>query len=91
MIYNSEIWSGLTSAESVCHRDVVRLNADHYRAFKLLGSALYALGDLAGAERALRDSLAIQPSYSDALCDLGETPIPLKSYIAFNGSFLLSI
>lgn len=52
----------------------MRLNADHYRAFKLLGSALYALGDLSGAERALRDSLAIQPSYSDALCDLGESP-----------------
>ncbi|CAL8471190.1 g10732 [Coccomyxa elongata] len=53
------------------YREVVLLNADHYRAFKLLGSALYALGDLTGAERALRDSLAIQPSYSDALCDLG--------------------
>lgn len=52
----------------------MRLNADHYRAFKLLGSALYALGDLTGAERALRDSLAIQPSYSDALCDLGGNP-----------------
>ena len=52
----------------------MRLNADHCRAFKLLGNALYALGDLTGAERALRDSLAIQFSYSDALCDLIESP-----------------
>lgn len=29
----------------------------HFRAFKLMGSALYALGDYEGAKAALRESL----------------------------------
>lgn len=52
-------------------REAIRLNGDHFRAMKLLGSALYALGDLQAAEAALRASLAICPSYADASCDLG--------------------
>ena len=33
------------------------LNPDHFRAYKLMGSALYALGDFEGAKLALRQSL----------------------------------
>jgi tetratricopeptide (TPR) repeat protein len=56
-------------------RAAVRLNPEHFRALKLLGSALYALGDLLGAEAALRDSLAINPDYSDTNSDLGARPL----------------
>ncbi|EIE19554.1 hypothetical protein COCSUDRAFT_67698 [Coccomyxa subellipsoidea C-169] len=53
------------------YREAVRLNPEHFRALKLLGSALYALGDLEEAESALRASLAINPDYSDTNSDLG--------------------
>ncbi len=33
------------------------LKPDHFRAFKLMGSALYALGDFEGAKAALKESL----------------------------------
>ena len=38
-------------------RQAVALNPDHFRAYKLMGSALYALGDFEGAKAALRESL----------------------------------
>lgn len=53
-------------------REAVKLNSEHYRALKLLGSALYALGDLKAAATALQQSLAINSNYADASCDLGE-------------------
>ena len=56
----------------------MRLNPEHFRALKLLGSALYALGDLEGAECALRDSLAINPDYSDTHSDLGARPLQVN-------------
>jgi tetratricopeptide (TPR) repeat protein len=43
----------------------------HFRARKLLGSALYALGDLAAARAELDFAVALQPGYADAHCDLG--------------------
>ena len=52
-------------------REAIRLNEGHFRAQKLLGSALYALGDLPAAKAALQASLAINPGYADASCDLG--------------------
>ena len=52
-------------------RAAIQLDADHYRALKLLGSALYALGDLPAAEAALKQALALHPDYADASCDLG--------------------
>lgn len=47
------------------------MDVKHSRAFKLLGSALYAQGDLHAAKDALQSSLALNPSYADAYCDLG--------------------
>jgi len=35
----------------------VALAPDHFRAYKLMGSALYALGDFEGAKAALKESL----------------------------------
>jgi len=49
------------------------LNPGHSRLHKLLGSALFALGDLSAAEAALQQSLALEPDYADAWCDLGAT------------------
>lgn len=54
-------------------REAISINQGHFRAYKLLGSALYALGDLSAAEHALQQSLAINPNYADASCDLGES------------------
>ena len=53
-------------------REAARLEPSHYRARKLLGSALYALGDLHAARTALSDALALRPDYADAHCDMGE-------------------
>ncbi len=54
-------------------REAAAQNADHFRALKLLGSALYALGDFQGARHELQAALQLQPDYPDALCDLGCT------------------
>ena len=54
----------------VC-RDAADLNPKHFRAQKLLGSALYAGGDLQAALTALKSALQLNPAYADAYCDLG--------------------
>lgn len=51
--------------------DAVRLNPKHFRALKLLGSAMYARGDLQAACTALESALQLTPAYADAHCDLG--------------------
>ena len=61
----------MSKAHMFSCREAISINQGHYRAYKLLGSALYALGDLGAAEHALQQSLAINPNYSDASCDLG--------------------
>eukprot|EP00475_Leptophrys_vorax_P037992 TRINITY_DN6621_c3_g1_i1.p1 TRINITY_DN6621_c3_g1~~TRINITY_DN6621_c3_g1_i1.p1 ORF type:complete len:513 (+),score=31.31 TRINITY_DN6621_c3_g1_i1:68-1540(+) len=40
---------------------------------KLLGSALYGLGEYREAEEALQNALYLDPKYADAHCDLGST------------------
>ena len=47
-------------------RSALELAAGHTRLHKLLGSALFATGDLAGAEAALRRALALRADYADA-------------------------
>lgn len=54
----------------VC-RDASTLNPKHFRAWKLLGSAMYAKGDLQAACTALEAALQLNPGYADAHCDLG--------------------
>lgn len=41
----------------LARRQAVGLNPGHFRAYKLMGSALYALGDFEGAKAALKESL----------------------------------
>lgn len=62
--------SMLTKAYAHC-REAVKLDSEHSRAWKLLGSALYAQKNLHGAKNALQSALALRPSYEDAFCDLG--------------------
>lgn len=53
------------------YRDAATLNPKHFRALKLLGSAMYAKGDLQAACTALESALQLNPAYADAHCDLG--------------------
>eukprot|EP00887_Chlorella_sp_A99_P005760 scaffold1.g5760.t1 len=64
---------GLLMSACDYYKQAVTLKPDHHRAFKLMGSALYALGDFEGAKAALKSSLALRPDYADAHCDLGCT------------------
>ncbi|KAK9820433.1 hypothetical protein WJX72_010306 [[Myrmecia] bisecta] len=64
---------GLLLSASEQYREACRLNPQHHRAFKLLGSARFALGDLPGAREALEQALQLKPDYADALSDLGCT------------------
>ena len=47
-------------------RAALELAPGHPRLHKLLGSARFAMGDLAGAEAALRRALELRPDYADA-------------------------
>ena len=49
-------------------RAALELAPRHPRLHKLLGSALFAMGDLPGAESALRRALNLRPDYADAWC-----------------------
>lgn len=55
------------------YREAAMLNPHHHRAMKLLGSALYGLGEFHAAEEALQNALYLEPDYVDAHCDLGST------------------
>jgi tetratricopeptide (TPR) repeat protein len=55
-------------------REACQINPLHFRALKLLGGVLYAMGDYRAAKDALKDALKINPRYPDALCDLGTSP-----------------
>ena len=63
---------------AACHYEP---NAN-YRARKLFGSAMYALGEYAEAEDALQHALAISRAqrmeYEDAHCDLGCVQVSLS-------------
>ena len=68
-------------------REAAILSPTHSRALKLLGSALYALGDLKAARSALEQSLHLQPAYADAHCDLGCTLCALGEAAAAKAAF----
>ncbi|KAK2079358.1 hypothetical protein QBZ16_003049 [Prototheca wickerhamii] len=62
---------GLLLAACDEYRRATELDPAHFRAFKLLGSVLYAVGDFSGAKSALKSALRLKPGYGDAHCDLG--------------------
>ncbi|KAK3252396.1 hypothetical protein CYMTET_38302 [Cymbomonas tetramitiformis] len=53
------------------YREAAILNPQQHRALKLLGSALYSLGELRAAEEALQHAVNLRPDYADAQVDLG--------------------
>eukprot|EP00250_Pteridium_aquilinum_P000217 c10241_g3_i1 orf=1-1827(-) len=55
------------------YKKATTLSPRHYRALKLLGSALYGVGEYKAAERALTEAITIKPDFADAHCDLGST------------------
>ena len=52
--------------------DIVRGNAEFTEAKRLLAGAKLALGDASGAEKVLREAIALDPSWSPTLTMLGE-------------------
>ncbi|KAH7284042.1 hypothetical protein KP509_34G037500 [Ceratopteris richardii] len=55
------------------YRKATMLAPKHYRAYKLLGSALYGVGEYKRAEKALVQAITLKPDFADAHCDLGST------------------
>lgn len=53
------------------YREAAILCPSHYRALKLLGSALFGVGEYRAAEKALEEAIYLKPDYADAHCDLG--------------------
>ncbi|XP_020586685.1 uncharacterized TPR repeat-containing protein At2g32450-like [Phalaenopsis equestris] len=53
------------------YREAAILCPTHFRALKLLGSALFGVGEYRAAEKALEEAVFLRPDYADAHCDLG--------------------
>ncbi|WOL02798.1 hypothetical protein Cni_G11517 [Canna indica] len=53
------------------YREAAILCPTHFRALKLLGSALFGVGEYRAAEKALEEAIFLRQDYADAHCDLG--------------------
>ncbi|KAF6160543.1 hypothetical protein GIB67_019483 [Kingdonia uniflora] len=53
------------------YREAAILCPTHFRALKLLGSALFGVGEYQAAEKALEEAIFLKSDYPDAHCDLG--------------------
>lgn len=53
------------------YREAAVLSPTHYRALKLLGSALYGVGQYGPAQKVLEEVVILNPEFADAHCDLG--------------------
>ncbi|GMH16688.1 hypothetical protein Nepgr_018529 [Nepenthes gracilis] len=51
------------------YREAAILCPTHYRALKLLGSALFGVGENRAAVKALEEAISMKPDYADAHCD----------------------
>ncbi|KAF8406503.1 hypothetical protein HHK36_008592 [Tetracentron sinense] len=52
------------------YREAAILCPTHFRALKLLGSALFGVGEYRAAEKALEEAIFLKSDYADAHCDL---------------------
>lgn len=55
------------------YREAAILCPTHFRSLKLLGSALFGVGEYRAAEKALEEAVFLRPDYADAHCDLGSS------------------
>ncbi|MCO5561760.1 hypothetical protein L7F22_015384 [Adiantum nelumboides] len=62
---------GLLFAASNHYKEAAIKEPKHYRALKLLGSALYGVGEYKAAKEALLQATALCAGYADAHCELG--------------------
>lgn len=53
------------------YREAAILSPTHFRALKLLGCALFGVGEYRAAEKALQEAVFLRSDYADAHCDLG--------------------
>ncbi|XP_008797280.2 uncharacterized TPR repeat-containing protein At1g05150-like [Phoenix dactylifera] len=53
------------------YREAAIICPAHFRALKLLGSALFGVGEYQDAKKALEEAVMLRPDYADARCDLG--------------------
>ncbi|KAL5985855.1 hypothetical protein ACLOJK_027844 [Asimina triloba] len=53
------------------YREAAILCPKHFRALKLLGSALFGVSEYRAAEKALAEAIYLKSDYADAHCDLG--------------------
>ena len=64
---------GMLLSASEHYKEAAIREPKHYRALKLLGSALYGVGEYRAAEKALMEAIFLRSDYADAHCDLGST------------------
>eukprot|EP00249_Psilotum_nudum_P019786 c27413_g2_i1 orf=743-3268(+) len=64
---------GMLLCASEHYKEAAIREPKHYRALKLLGSALYGVGEYRAAEKALEEAIFLKLDYADAHCDLGST------------------
>lgn len=64
---------GMLLCASEHYKEAAIREPKHYRALKLLGSALYGIGEYRAAEKALMEAIFLKSEYADAHCDLGST------------------
>ncbi|MCO5567212.1 hypothetical protein L7F22_020901 [Adiantum nelumboides] len=64
---------GMLLSAAKHYKEAAKLSPKNHRACKLLGSALYGVGDFRAAENALREAIVLKPDFADAHCDLGST------------------
>eukprot|EP00249_Psilotum_nudum_P005583 c19034_g1_i1 orf=675-3197(+) len=64
---------GMLLGASEHYKEAAIREPKHFRALKLLGSALYGVAEYRAAEKALGEAIYLKPDYADAHCDLGST------------------
>ncbi|VVB07418.1 unnamed protein product [Arabis nemorensis] len=64
---------GMVLSACEYYREAAILCPTHYRALKLLGSALFGVGEYKAAVKALEEAIYMKTDYADAHCDLASS------------------